>query len=70
MIVKRYLNNIFELEKSVSVKSPYANFTLKISTHQDLASVLFTNSVAFFYFTECIILIGALFLVCVECVGP
>ena len=28
-ILKRYLNNIFKLKKSVSIKNPRANFTLK-----------------------------------------
>ena len=34
-IVKRYLNNMFRLNKLVSFTNTRAHFTLKISAHQD-----------------------------------
>ena len=40
MIVKRCMNNIFRLKKSISVKNGGAHFTLKISTNQDLEPMM------------------------------
>ena len=40
-IVKRYLDNIFRLKKSISFKNLCARFTLRISANQDLEPKLF-----------------------------
>ena len=42
-IVKRYLNNIFRLKKSISFKNLCACFTLRISANQDLEPELFSK---------------------------
>ena len=39
-IVKRNLNNIFEIIKSISVKNPGAHLTLEISTNQGFGNLL------------------------------
>ena len=34
MTVKRYLNNIFKIKKSISIKNPVAHFILRITANQ------------------------------------